>query len=530
MPSFRRFSCASSRLLYPLFPLTRSLSLLFLFGFASAPFSPPLSRSARVSCSEPAHLSTSGSLACAAAPGSPPRSSPSSFAPSRLPRSLAFLPAAVGSVEAAWAPPDPLALSLEPLQAEEETRAPEKKLFAWAQYRESVVACEACRALAELLRERLRDVGGLSDCASRPPPPSPLADLAGDAAQGSDGGDQDAWDPRGAPARRRDNDALPRERDAQSAAPKDDSRRDSSAREAHEVSASAAGRGARRRGTENEKRSRFGRVIAVDAALDASTLCTFGYWKPFADRTDDLAVSEMLRECRALLNAEREGLSAFLNSRECLSGRLLESFLCAPRSCELRDNEGPGDASETKAARNLRLSREFLAWNRQQLGVEEAASGLQFRLLGQRRDARAESPESAEDVVHMHYIGKRLNGETFENTFRRGHAAVVQLGKLVPGWQEALRLLKPGDAMHAYIPPHLGFGELGLDGKVDSNEVLLLHLHLEFVEKQTRRKDRAKDAPDERRAGDSKQTPQRESSVHEDAEAAARRVGRHTEL
>ncbi|CBZ50657.1 fkbp-type peptidyl-prolyl cis-trans isomerase FklB, related [Neospora caninum Liverpool] len=191
----------------------------------------------------------------------------------------------------------------------------------------------------------------------------------------------------------------------------------------------------------------------------------------------------MQSACRVLLASESERVASFLEAHPEATPRSLSEFLCLPHHCAaLWGEDDLPEKRETQADRNLRLGRAFLQWNREQPGIIETDSGLQFRILKPNRDHRARHPKSERDLIHMHYLGKRLNGETFQNTFRRGHAAVVELGKLVPGWQEALKILKTGEEMHAYLPAEIAFGELGLEGKIGPNEVLLLHIRLEYVE------------------------------------------------
>jgi FKBP-type peptidyl-prolyl cis-trans isomerase len=51
------------------------------------------------------------------------------------------------------------------------------------------------------------------------------------------------------------------------------------------------------------------------------------------------------------------------------------------------------------------------------------------------------------------------------------------VGQVIPGWTEALQLMKEGDKWELYIPPKLGYGALG-GGKIPPNSVLIFEVEL----------------------------------------------------
>ncbi|MNO07302.1 Peptidyl-prolyl cis-trans isomerase Mip precursor [compost metagenome] len=48
----------------------------------------------------------------------------------------------------------------------------------------------------------------------------------------------------------------------------------------------------------------------------------------------------------------------------------------------------------------------------------------------------------------------------------------------MPGWTEALQLMKPGDEWLLYVPPELGYGEAGGPPLIPGNAVLVFRLKL----------------------------------------------------
>ena len=48
----------------------------------------------------------------------------------------------------------------------------------------------------------------------------------------------------------------------------------------------------------------------------------------------------------------------------------------------------------------------------------------------------------------------------------------------MPGWTEALQLMKPGDEWILFLPPELGYGEMGGPPMIPGNAVLVFRLKL----------------------------------------------------
>ena len=63
------------------------------------------------------------------------------------------------------------------------------------------------------------------------------------------------------------------------------------------------------------------------------------------------------------------------------------------------------------------------------------------------------------DQVTFDYEGKLTTGETFDSSFERGEPLSGDIEAFVPGFTEALKLMKPGDEWIVWIPPALGYGE-----------------------------------------------------------------------
>ena len=120
-------------------------------------------------------------------------------------------------------------------------------------------------------------------------------------------------------------------------------------------------------------------------------------------------------------------------------------------------------------------NKAFLDANAKAAGVHVTASGLQYRIT------RSGPPEGnhpkATDDVKVNYEGKLLDGTVFDSSYARGEPAVMPLADLVPGWIEALQLMRPGDEWTLWIPPELGYGENANDS-IPAASILIFRLEL----------------------------------------------------
>ena len=132
-----------------------------------------------------------------------------------------------------------------------------------------------------------------------------------------------------------------------------------------------------------------------------------------------------------------------------------------------------GDRRAAKT--NLDAATAFIAQNAKAPGIHITASGLQYRIL-QSGPANGLRPKPA-DEVKVNYEGKLLDGVVFDSSYQRGEPVVMTVRDLVPGWVEALQMMRPGDQWLLYVPASLGYGEKGA-GPIPPNSVLVFKLEL----------------------------------------------------
>ena len=130
-------------------------------------------------------------------------------------------------------------------------------------------------------------------------------------------------------------------------------------------------------------------------------------------------------------------------------------------------------------ARNHAAARSFLERNGREKGVVTTASGLQYRILS---PGKGRSPKPG-DVVTVNYRGNLLDGTVFDSSYKRGQPATFPVDRVIPGWREALLLMKPGAKWRLFIPPKLGY-DLNSPPPIPPGSLLVFDVHLLSVEPQ----------------------------------------------
>ena len=124
-------------------------------------------------------------------------------------------------------------------------------------------------------------------------------------------------------------------------------------------------------------------------------------------------------------------------------------------------------------------NQKFLEDNKAKDGVTTTASGLQYRVI---KEGSGASP-TVDDVVNVTYRGWLIDGTVFDET-PPGQTATFPAGALIPGWVEALQLMKEGDEWEIVIPSELGYGAQGAGGVIPPNQTLVFNMALLGVQKQ----------------------------------------------
>ena len=92
-------------------------------------------------------------------------------------------------------------------------------------------------------------------------------------------------------------------------------------------------------------------------------------------------------------------------------------------------------------------------------------------------DEGGTSPSGGDRAV-VYYEGRFDDGgEVFDSAFQRGEAAIFPTNRVIPGWTEALQLMKPGDRWLMHVPGNLAYGPRG-NGPIPPNAALIFEVEL----------------------------------------------------
>ena len=117
---------------------------------------------------------------------------------------------------------------------------------------------------------------------------------------------------------------------------------------------------------------------------------------------------------------------------------------------------------------------EILARAAAEQGAVRTESGLVFRQL-----KSGDGPRPALDNrVQVHYEGRLVDGTVFDSSYKRGRPSTFKLTDVIPGWTEALQLMKAGSKWELFIPPDLAYGPRGAGGLIGPNSTLVFEIEL----------------------------------------------------
>lgn len=111
----------------------------------------------------------------------------------------------------------------------------------------------------------------------------------------------------------------------------------------------------------------------------------------------------------------------------------------------------------------------FLAKNGKEAGVITTDSGLQYKVI---REGEGPSPTKG-DITLVGYTGTLLDGKVFDQS----EQAPMPVDGVVPGFSEALQLMKRGGEYQLFIPPALAYGDKEA-GPIPANSVLIFNVKL----------------------------------------------------
>lgn len=128
---------------------------------------------------------------------------------------------------------------------------------------------------------------------------------------------------------------------------------------------------------------------------------------------------------------------------------------------------------------NAKAGENFLAENAKRPEVKTTATGLQYEIV---KEGDGPTPNRG-DRVTVHYTGKLIDGTVFDSSVERGEPATFGVTQVIPGWVEALQMMKTGSQWRLYIPSKLAYGPNGAGGVIGPNATLIFDVELIKIEK-----------------------------------------------
>ncbi len=106
----------------------------------------------------------------------------------------------------------------------------------------------------------------------------------------------------------------------------------------------------------------------------------------------------------------------------------------------------------------------------------KTASGLEYIVVSSGKGVQA----AAGKTVTVHYSGYLLDGKKFDSSVERGDPFVFPLGqgRVIPGWDEGVALMKEGDKFRFIIPYQLAYGEQGYPPVIPAKSTLIFDVEL----------------------------------------------------
>lgn len=132
------------------------------------------------------------------------------------------------------------------------------------------------------------------------------------------------------------------------------------------------------------------------------------------------------------------------------------------------------------ADKNEQSSKNFFKENQSKTGVKSLKSGLQYKVI---QPGTGSSPSKKDDVV-INYTGRLLNGHVFDERNDPKNPITLSLEQVIPGWKEALPLMKTGAIWELYIPPNMAYGARGFGRQIGPNETLIFTVSLLDIKKK----------------------------------------------
>lgn len=134
---------------------------------------------------------------------------------------------------------------------------------------------------------------------------------------------------------------------------------------------------------------------------------------------------------------------------------------------------------------NKKQAAAFLEENKNKPGVkvipvelsETNKAELQYKVITEGTGAIPKS----NDTVKVNYRGTLINGKEFDSSAKQGRPATFMVNRVIKGWTVALEHMKVGSKWELFVPPALGYGDMG-SGTIEPGSALIFEVELVSIE------------------------------------------------
>ena len=129
----------------------------------------------------------------------------------------------------------------------------------------------------------------------------------------------------------------------------------------------------------------------------------------------------------------------------------------------------------TVGAKNTKDGAAFLAENGKKEGVVTLPSGLQYKVIKEGTGGKLKATDNFKAL----YKGSLIDGTVFDSSEKHGGKPLdMPVGKVIPGWTEALQIMPIGSKWILYIPGKLAYGPRGSGALIGPNAALIFEIEL----------------------------------------------------
>ena len=119
-------------------------------------------------------------------------------------------------------------------------------------------------------------------------------------------------------------------------------------------------------------------------------------------------------------------------------------------------------------------NRQWLEEKAKEPGVLELDRNIYYKVI--KSGIKNGATPNRNSVVTVHYVGKTINGKTFDSS-RGGAAPAMRLRDLIQGWIIALQKMHVGDRWEVYLPAEMGYGRFSQPG-IPGGSTLIFDIEL----------------------------------------------------